>query len=314
MSITKTMNEGFLITKKSWFTQAVYSIIFSVIFFLIMIPFAFLLAIGSVLRSGTTDSNSQIVITTFNELIDDIINNPLFWISIYLLFLVMLIFISILIGMLQIIGIKKFNNEITSLEDNLKISFHKNTLFPFIVLAFIETIAIAIIGGIMTLLRDFLNLNNQATVNSLDDFINNFLTVENILFIIISIIVLLIVIPPYLISCLAIVEGKASYNAFFFGWKEFVKSIVYLEEITIISLLPTAIVGLIIVLIGIGMVTITGFQNPPVTTNNLTAIEFLIVLSASFGIILLTFLTMIFFIPFFVNSFGKGFQDQRVKN
>ena len=311
MTIMDTVSDGYTMTKKSWFSQAVYAIIFSFIFSLIIIPFAFLVAIGAVLRGDLTDSNSQLRINTLNALIDDIIANPFFWITMYLLILVVLIFVSILIGMLQNIGLQKYNNNGYSLEDNIKFPFHTKRLFPFILLAFLESIIITVVGGFLNLTRDFLNLNDQPVVNSLDDLLNNLLTLENLVYTIISVILFLIVIPPFMISCLAIVEDKATYNAFVFGWVKYAKSIIYFEGVTVISLIPIVIITILMAIIGIGIATVTGFQTDAVTPSSLTANELAIVLGLSFIIILLSFLVLIFLLPFFFNSMGKSFEDQK---
>ena len=311
MNIMTTVNDGYSITKKSWFTQAVYGIIFSTIFGLIIMPFAFLVAIAAVLRGDLTNDNTNLALDTFNKLIDDIIAQPFFWLSIYLLSLVCIIFVTMLLGMIQLIGIKKFNNESFTLEDNIKYPFRLNNLLPFILLAFLESIVFVIIAGFLNLFRDFLDLNTTTTVSSLSDLINSFFTWQNILYLIVSIIIYLIFIPPYLISCLSIAENKAKYNAFIAGWKNYINSIVFFEGVTIISLIPAALGIIVISIVGVGITMVAGFDTTTTTTSNLTANELAIILSLSFVIVLLVFAILIFLLPFFVNSLGKSYEEQK---
>lgn len=308
MDIMNTVNEGYQITRKSWFSQAVYAIVFSFIFSLVIIPFAFLVAIGAVLRFGTTTTNETINITTFTQLLDDVIAQPFFWGTIYLLTLVGVILVSMAIGMLQYIGLRKYENNGLSLEDSLKHPFVNGRFLPFILLGFLESILIGIIGAIMYLARDFLNLNQTVTINSLNDVISNFLTLENIVYLVLQLIIYLIVIPPFMISCLSIIDDKSRYNAFVTGWQNYFRSFVFIEGVTIVSLIPIGVIGVLVSLIGVGISTITGFEST--TTTSLTATELAIILSLSFVIILLGFLTLIFLFPLFLNTIGKGYEEE----
>lgn len=310
MSIMNTVNEGYTITKKSWFAQTVYVIVFTFIFSIIIIPFSFLVAITAVLRNDYNNGNMDVAINTFNDLIDDMVANPLFWITVYLLILVMMVFISMLLGMVQLIGKKNFSHENGSLEDSIKHPFRTQRLLPFILLAFLESIVIAIVGVFLNFVRDFLNLNTTTTVESLNDVINNFISLENIAYMIISLAIFLIFIPPFMISCLAIAEDKAKYNAFIVGWTDWAKSFVYFEGVTIVSLIPTAIVLVLISLIGVAMTEVVGY-GPTVSTTDLTANELAIILTLSFGIILLFFVMLIFLLPFYFNAMSKSFDDQK---
>ena len=308
-----TVNDGYTITKKSWFTQAVYAIVFSFIFSIIIIPFSFLVAITSVLRDDYNNGTINMTINTFNDFIDDVAANPLFWITVYLLILVVMIFVTMLLGMVQLIGIKKFKNENGSLEDNLKFPFRTQRLFPFILLAFLESIIIAIIGVFLNFVRDSLDLNTVATPESLNDIINNFIALENIAYMVITLVIYLIFIPPFMISCLAIAENKAKYNAFTVGWVDYVKSLVYFEGVTVVSLIPTAIVVVFIALIGVGINDVVGYGTN-VSTTDLSANDLAIILTLTFGIILLAFALLLFLLPFYFNSMGKSFEDQKTKH
>ena len=312
MTVMNTVNEGYQMTKKSWFSQAVYTIVFSVIFSLIMIPFAFLVAIGAFLRGDLIDQTTQLNITTFSELLDDIVAHPVFWFSIYLLVLVAIIFFSMALGMVQFIGIKKFKNEPLNLEDSIKYPFTNGRFLPFLLLGFLESILVGILGVLMYIVRDFLDLNTTTTVTSLNDVINNFLTWQNIVYLILTVVVYLIVIPPYIISCLSIIEDKSRYNAFALGWKGYVKSFLYFEGVTIVSLIPVGVVAILVALIGVGISTITGFETT-VTASSLTTTEFALMLTLSFVIILLGFLMIVFLLPFFYNSMGESFEEQKAK-
>lgn len=313
MSIINTVNEGYTITKKSWFTQMVYTIVFSFIFSIIIVPFTFLVAIASVLRSDYNNGTVNMTINTFNEFVDDVSANPLFWFSVYLLILVIMVFVTMLLGMIQLIGLKKFKNENGSLEDNIKFPFRTQRLLPFILLAFIESIIIAIIGIFLNAVRDFLDLNTFATPGSLNDVINNFISLENIAYMIITLVIYLIFIPPFMIACLAIAEDKAKYNAFVVGWTDWIKSFAYFEGVTIVSLVPTAIVVIFIAVIGVGITEVVGY-GPNVSTTDLSANDLAIVLTLTFGIILCAFVLLIFLLPFYFNSMGKSFEDQKTKH
>ena len=275
MTIMHTVNEGWEMTKKSWFSQAVYSIVFIFIVSFVIIPFAFLVAIGAVLRFGTTTANDTINITTFTQLLDDIIAEPFFWGTIYLLFLVSVILFSMALGMIQYIGLRKFDNNGLSLEDSLKYPFTQGRFLPFILLGFLESILMGIVGAIMYLARDFLNLNQTVTINSLNDVINNFLTIENIVYLVLQVVIYLVVIPPFLIGCLSIIEDKTRYNAFIIGWQNYFRSFIFIEGVTIVSLVPIGAIAVLVSLIGVGMSSITGFEStvePSLTATELSII------------------------------------------
>lgn len=312
MDIMNTVNEGYQITRKSWFSQAVYAIVFSFIFSLVIIPFAFLVAIGAVLRFGTTTATGTINITTFTELLDDIIAEPFFWLTIYLLMLVSVVLLSMAIGMLQYIGLRKYENNGLSLEDSLKRPFVNGRFIPFVLLGFLETILMGIVGGALYLVRDFLNLDQTTVATSLNDVISNFLTIENIVYLLLQLIIYLIVIPPFMISCLSIIDDKSRYGAFVTGWQNYFRAFLFIEGVTIVSLIPIGVIGVLVSLIGVGMSTITGFEST--VTPSLTATELAIILSLSFVIILLGFLTLLFLIPLFLNSIGKGYEEEAVKH
>lgn len=311
MAIMETVSDGYTMTKKSWFTQMVYMIVYMFIFTLILVPFAFLVAISSVLRTGSTDNTLVLQINSLSALIDDIIAQPFFWLTIYLLLLVFTILASILVGMVQIIGLQKFKNQPLSLEDNIKFPFHTKRLLPFIVLGFLESIVMVIIALITSEIRIFLDLNSVQAPNSFNDFINLTFTWQNITYTIISAIIFLIVVPPFVISCLAVTEDQATYDAFFVGWSKYVKSIIYFEGVTIISAIPLVVVGLIMGIIGIGITNVTGWQTNTTNPVNLNATEFSIVLGSAFVITLLAFFLFIFLLPFFLNTMGKSYEDQK---
>ena len=116
-----------------------------------------------------------------------------------------------------------------------------------------------------------------------------------------------------MIACLAIAEDKARYNAFVVGWTDWVKSFVYFEGVTIVSLVPTAIVVILIAIIGVGINEVAGY-GPNVSTTDLGANDLAIVLTLTFGIILLAFALLLFLLPFYFNSMGKSFEDQKTKH
>ena len=311
MNVTTTVNDGYNITKKGWFTQSVFAIIFSFIFGLVVIPFAFFVAIATALRGDYTATSSGPVITNFNQFIDDISANPIFWFSIYLLLLVGLTFICILIGMLQFIGTKKYSSNGLSLEEYLKYPFKNGRIYAFILLAFLESIVSILVGGILTIFREALDLNKTVTVNSISDVIDNFLTWQNILYLVVSLIVFLILFPPLLISCFAIVHDETKFNSFFFGWKKYLKSIIYFEEITVVSLIPMGVVVVLLSLIGLGITSVTGFETSTTTTStNLSASDLSMVLGLSFVIIVLAFITILFLLPLLLNTIGKSYEEK----
>ena len=310
LAVINTVKNGIDITKKGWFSQSVYAIIFSFFFGLIIVPFSFLVAIASVMRGDISNTSQGPVITNLNQFLDDFVKNPFFWASIYLLLLVGLTFVCILIGMLQFIGMKKYNTEPLSLEENLKYPFKNGRFIPFLLLAFLESIVIGIIGGLLTILRDALDLNKVITVNSISDVINNFFTWQNMVYLIVSLVVYLILIPPLLISCFAIIHDKAKFDAFIIGWKNYFKSFLVFEEVTFVSLIPMGVVVILFALIGLGIASVTGFETTTVTTT-ISASDLTIILSLSFIIVLLSFVLLLFLLPMFLNTVGKSYEDQK---
>ena len=213
MTVMNTVNEGYNITKKSWLSQSVFAVIFLFIFGLIMLVFFYLVSTSSALKRELSNPSGGLVITNLNSLLDDIVKNPISWTSIYLFIIFILIFGCIQIGMLQFIGINKYSTNNLSLKNYIIYPFRNGRFLPFLLLAFLESIVVGIMGAILILLQDFLYANYQTTtIKTMTDVLTNFLTWQNIVYGIGLFIILLIFVPPFFISCFAIIHDKAHYS------------------------------------------------------------------------------------------------------
>ena len=308
-----TVNEGYNITKKSWLSQSVFAVIFLFIFGLIMLAFSYLVSTSSALKRELSNPSEGLVITNLNSLLDSIVKNPIFWTSIYLLLIITLFLGCIQIGMLQFIGINKYSTNNQSLGTYFIYPFKNGRLIPFLFLAFFESLVIGIIGAILILLQDVLYANYQTTtIKTMTDVLTNFFTWQNLVYSISSFIILLIFVPPFFISCFAIIHDKAHYSSFIYGWKSYFKSFFKFEEITFVSFIPIGGFGIIVVLIGLLVASMTGFTNA-VDLTAITANNMSLMLSLSIIVFILTFYMLLFFLPLFLNIIGEKYEEQQTK-
>ena len=313
MTVMNTVNEGYNITKKSWLSQSVFAVIFLFIFGLIMLAFSYLVSTSSALKRELSNPSEGLVITNLNSLLDSIVKNPIFWTSIYLLLIITLFLGCIQIGMLQFIGINKYSTNNQSLGTYFIYPFKNGRLIPFLFLAFFESLVIGIIGAILILLQDVLYANYQTTtIKTMTDVLTNFFTWQNLVYSISSFIILLIFVPPFFISCFAIIHDKAHYSSFIYGWKSYFKSFFKFEEITFVSFIPIGGFGIIVVLIGLLVASMTGFTNA-VDLTAITANNMSLMLSLSIIVFILTFYMLLFFLPLFLNIIGEKYEEQQTK-
>ena len=288
MSIMTSVSLGFETTKKNWFKISVFGIVFSLIIALVIVPFAFLMALVAVIEGN----DINILIASNGTIFWDRI--LLFFSALGLLLVVGAIMISIQIGMSQHIALNG-----TTIEEAIKYPFLNKRLASFILLGILWGIVILIIGLITSYLRFLLGINADTDL----------LDLKNISLSILTIIISLILLPPWIIASLAIAQDESRYNAFIFGWKKYLSKFIDLFMTNIIALIPILIAG---ITTGSMWVLWAGTQPETIRTSTTTVTDpgtLAIIFLLSFVTLIIGILLLFVFIPFYASTMARSYEE-----
>jgi len=274
MTVRNSLNNGFNMVRLSWIWEIIYLITFGLIMSVILLPFAFLVAIASV---G----------------IGDDVTNPFefglfFWASVLVLSYVSILFIVMMVGMIQKIGEDKSRGVLLEMEDLIKYPFQYGRFQAF---AFLALITLAIYGGLNLLL-----LGGQ----QLFSIYSNDAVWDDWLWTILQIVVFLVITPPFIMACHRIIKDQSRNDAFISALKRYNTNFQNTSVLNLLSVVPIAIV--------IGLISFLGTVISWVGDGN-TAQELFYILALAFGIIVVSLFMVFIAMPYYLITIGNSEEE-----
>ncbi|MFX1532629.1 MAG: hypothetical protein ACFFDI_00170 [Promethearchaeota archaeon] len=243
--IIDALKNGFNLWKQAWLTQLIAILVLSFISVLVIVPFAFLVAIATEIF-GTPEVIAQPnTLLTFSVL-QSILEYPLFWVVVFLLLIVFMISHAVTIAAIQRVGHDYAQTGTGRFEETIK------TLIPMIiplaivaiVSSIITVIPLLIFAEIFNLLRDAIP-TSLPTILSLPFIVGSTLDLDIVMIISILFFALIFILfsgPPFLATS-AIVTEEADMNGIVEGWKLYFRK----PLSTIVAMIVYLIIGIIIV-------------------------------------------------------------------
>jgi len=275
MSVRTTLSDSYSIVKSSWSKETTYLISFGLLMGIIILPFAFLVAIAAV---G----------------VEETVNNPFdmglfFWESIFLLVLVSNLFILMSIGMMQKIGNDRRTGKVDDMETLIKHPFQKGRFGSFVLLSLLTTVIFLIAGGIFIGIDLLFNITENNVVWA------------NIVLTFFEVITFLLLTPPLIFASRQIITDKSRRDAFMNGWREYGRRFSNATAVNIVAFLPIAAV--------IALITFAGLAISWVGDEE-TALNLAYILGLSFVIIIAGLAILFVMLPYYVITVGNSHHEE----
>ncbi|MFX0084363.1 MAG: hypothetical protein ACFFAU_01715 [Candidatus Hodarchaeota archaeon] len=250
--------KGFETWKLVWVRQMLIQIILGFLTLFVITPFGFLIAIFGATRSFDVTIEEGNLITP--ALIELMMENLGFWISVFSTVFILVIFATIITGAIQNIAHQRVKKDDIRLEDNFK------EIIPLIVPLAVAGIVMIIIMGIpMLIAAEIFHLiddPNTPIVYSFplfDSTVN--LTFLDIIANLVFLVLIILFSGPYFLAISKIVADKAGISSIVASWKlyfqKFLSVIIAMTSIFIIGL-----ISLVVLFFPINGIVVAGNSTP----------------------------------------------------